>query len=96
VVLRKCDDSSALRTCKEEHLELAVVMFLRFFIQVGRNCEYSMVTWNHFEVTSKFVCDVLLWNQEHTCDIAPEALTFFWHVTLSYGDTTKASGVKNA
>jgi hypothetical protein len=65
VVCWKCDDSSALRYCKEEHFELVDVMFFHFLNQVGRKCKDSAVFWNHYEVISKFVCDVLPWNQEH-------------------------------
>jgi hypothetical protein len=37
----------------------------------------TRVFWNLYEANSKFVCDVLPWNQEHICEIAPEALAFF-------------------
>jgi hypothetical protein len=74
VAFRKCDDSSALPYYKEEHFELVGVVTFRCLNQVGRKCEDSAVFWNRYGVTSKFVCDVLPWNQEHICEIAPEAL----------------------
>jgi hypothetical protein len=74
VVSRKRDDSSALRYFKEKNFELVGVMIFRCLTQGGRKCEDSAVFFNRYEVTSKFVCDVLPWNQEHICEIAPEAL----------------------
>jgi hypothetical protein len=60
VVSRKCDDFSALWYCKEEHFKLVGVMILLCLIQVF-----------HYEATSKFVCYVIIWNQEYTCEIVP-------------------------
>jgi hypothetical protein len=74
VVFRKRDDSSALRYCKEGHFELVGVVIFRCLTQVGQKCEDSAVLWNCYEATSKLVCDVLVWNQEHICEIAKEAL----------------------
>jgi hypothetical protein len=74
VVSRECDESSALQYFRDKNSELVHVTVFRCLNQVGRKCEDSVVFWNRYEATSKFVFDVIPWNQEHICEIAPEAL----------------------
>jgi hypothetical protein len=77
VISMNRDESSALWYFRKKNAKLVDVMIFCCLTQVGRKCEDSTVFWNHYEVTSKFVCDVLTWNQEYICEIAPEALVFF-------------------
>jgi hypothetical protein len=77
VVSRKRDDPPALGFFEEKNFELVDVMIFHCLTQVGKKFKYSAVFWNQYEVTLKFVCDVLPCNQEHICVIAPEAFAFF-------------------
>jgi hypothetical protein len=58
-------------------LELVDLVIFRCLTQVGRTCKDSSVFWSCYEVASKFFCGVLPCNQEHICEIAPEALAMF-------------------